>query len=76
MQNHYNLIYREEEREMMPTLKAFPPFPFGAAARSSILFFFPSTSASAPSRGPHSHAALSRALLEYAPSALKMTGAY
>lgn len=21
MQNHYNLIYREEEREMMPTLK-------------------------------------------------------
>ncbi|KIP06724.1 hypothetical protein PHLGIDRAFT_446424 [Phlebiopsis gigantea 11061_1 CR5-6] len=23
MQNHYNLIYREEEREMMPTLKMF-----------------------------------------------------
>ena len=22
MQNHYNLVYREEEREMMPTLKA------------------------------------------------------
>jgi aryl-alcohol dehydrogenase-like predicted oxidoreductase len=22
MQNHYNLLYREEEREMMPTLKA------------------------------------------------------
>lgn len=21
MQNHYNLIYREEEREMLPTLK-------------------------------------------------------
>jgi aryl-alcohol dehydrogenase-like predicted oxidoreductase len=21
MQNHYNLLYREEEREMMPTLK-------------------------------------------------------
>lgn len=21
MQNHYNLIYREEEREMFPTLK-------------------------------------------------------
>ena len=21
MQNHYNLMYREEEREMMPTLK-------------------------------------------------------
>jgi aryl-alcohol dehydrogenase-like predicted oxidoreductase len=24
MQNHYNLIYREEEREMMPTLKVRP----------------------------------------------------
>ena len=23
MQNHYNLIYREEEREMFPTLKQF-----------------------------------------------------
>ncbi|KZT33901.1 Aldo/keto reductase [Sistotremastrum suecicum HHB10207 ss-3] len=23
MQNHYNLVYREEEREMMPTLKSF-----------------------------------------------------
>ena len=22
MQNHYNLLYREEEREMFPTLKA------------------------------------------------------
>jgi aryl-alcohol dehydrogenase-like predicted oxidoreductase len=21
MQNHYNMLYREEEREMMPTLK-------------------------------------------------------
>lgn len=21
MQNHYNIVYREEEREMMPTLK-------------------------------------------------------
>ena len=28
MQNHYNLIYREEEREMLPTLKvsAFDAF--------------------------------------------------
>ena len=24
MQNHYNLLYREEEREMLPTLKARP----------------------------------------------------
>ena len=23
MQNHYNLVYREEEREMFPTLKHF-----------------------------------------------------
>lgn len=23
MQNHYNLVYREEEREMMPSLKHF-----------------------------------------------------
>lgn len=23
MQNHYNLLYREEEREMFPTLKHF-----------------------------------------------------
>lgn len=23
MQNHYNLVYREEEREMMPTLKYY-----------------------------------------------------
>jgi aryl-alcohol dehydrogenase-like predicted oxidoreductase len=30
MQNHYNLVYREEEREMMPTLKVhslFQPHP-------------------------------------------------
>ena len=25
MQNHYSLIYREEEREMFPTLKVCPP---------------------------------------------------
>jgi aryl-alcohol dehydrogenase-like predicted oxidoreductase len=24
MQNHYNLVYREEEREMMPTLEVSP----------------------------------------------------
>ena len=26
MQNHYNLIYREEEREMFPTLKVLSSF--------------------------------------------------
>jgi hypothetical protein len=62
MQNHYNLLYREEEREMMPTLKVRPsslpnPFP-----RSLLLFPSPanrrcSTSASARSRGRRSRAA-------------------
>ncbi|KAI9451389.1 Aldo/keto reductase [Russula earlei] len=40
MQNHYNLLYREEEREMMPTLKHFgvgstpwSPLASGAVAR-------------------------------------------
>ncbi|KZP19047.1 Aldo/keto reductase, partial [Athelia psychrophila] len=28
MQNHYSLVYREEEREMMPTLKVRSPSPF------------------------------------------------
>ena len=29
MQNHYNLLYREEEREMMPTLKVTSsPLPY------------------------------------------------
>ncbi|PBK58613.1 Aldo/keto reductase [Armillaria solidipes] len=33
MQNHYNLIYREEEREMFPTLKSLNMFQmFGAGA--------------------------------------------
>ncbi|KZS87848.1 oxidoreductase, partial [Sistotremastrum niveocremeum HHB9708] len=42
MQNHYNLVYREEEREMMPTLKQFgvssipwSPLARGLLARSS-----------------------------------------
>lgn len=28
MQNHYNMLYREEEREMMPTLKVIGLFMF------------------------------------------------
>ena len=28
MQNHYSLLYREEEREMMPTLKVSTHFSF------------------------------------------------
>lgn len=38
MQNHYNLVYREEEREMLPTLKVrFPLYRTGAL--SYPLFF-------------------------------------
>ena len=28
MQNHHSLIYREEEREMFPTLKVRRPHPY------------------------------------------------
>ncbi len=79
MQNHYSLIYREEEREMMPTLKVGDELPFGATCRTrshrALLFVFPhilipSTLALAPSRGPRSHAALSHAPWENVPSAL------
>jgi aryl-alcohol dehydrogenase-like predicted oxidoreductase len=33
MQNHYNLIYREEEREMMPTLAVNVHLIFGRTSR-------------------------------------------
>ncbi|KAH9033318.1 Aldo/keto reductase [Lactarius hengduanensis] len=38
MQNHYNLIYREEEREMMPTLKHFgiSSIPWSPLARGAL----------------------------------------
>lgn len=38
MQNHYNLIYREEEREMMPTLKHFGvgSIPWSPLARGAL----------------------------------------
>ncbi|KAJ6485422.1 NADP-dependent oxidoreductase domain-containing protein [Mycena vitilis] len=38
MQNHYNLLYREEEREMMPTLKHFGvgSTPWSAIARGAL----------------------------------------
>lgn len=38
MQNHYNLVYREEEREMMPTLKHFGvgSIPWSPLARGVI----------------------------------------
>ncbi|KAJ7660247.1 NADP-dependent oxidoreductase domain-containing protein [Mycena polygramma] len=38
MQNHYNLLYREEEREMFPTLKHFGvgSIPWSAIARGAL----------------------------------------
>lgn len=38
MQNHYSLVYREEEREMMPTLKHFGvgSIPWSALARGFL----------------------------------------
>ncbi|KIP03480.1 hypothetical protein PHLGIDRAFT_110830 [Phlebiopsis gigantea 11061_1 CR5-6] len=38
MQNHYNLLYREEEREMMPTLKLFGvgSIPWSPLARGAL----------------------------------------
>lgn len=38
MQNHYNLLYREEEREMYPTLKMFGvgSIPWSPLARGAL----------------------------------------
>ena len=36
MQNHYNLLYREEEREMMPTLKVGLFSPYVVALYSNV----------------------------------------
>lgn len=38
MQNHYSLVYREEEREMFPTLKHFGvgAFPWSPLARGAL----------------------------------------
>ena len=50
MQNHYNLVYREEEREMFPTLKVVAFFFMGAHPINS---FFCSTSTLDRFHGPH-----------------------
>ncbi|KAJ7052220.1 aryl-alcohol dehydrogenase [Mycena amicta] len=43
MQNHYNLLYREEEREMMPTLKHFGvgSIPWSPLARGALALQVP-----------------------------------
>lgn len=46
MQNHYNLVYREEEREMMPTLKVASHCPLRACPMSSELMSITSCSSS------------------------------
>ena len=52
MQNHYNLIYREEEREMMPTLKVcYLTPPFQTLMDNHGLIYTDSTLASAQSLG-------------------------
>ena len=57
MQNHYNLVYREEEREMFPTLNLFKVcVPFSSIAMCKLrLAFAENRSAQFPS--PLSHAA-------------------
>ena len=39
MQNHYNLVYREEEREMFPTLKVLLVFLLKQTILNFIAFF-------------------------------------
>ena len=38
MQNHYSLIYREEEREMMPTLKVPDSLKHHSLVSKSVIF--------------------------------------
>ena len=67
MQNHYNLIYREEEREMMPTIKVGKNFslsphdaprqPPASPFSNNSPSLFASTLALDASRGLRSHAA-------------------
>lgn len=56
MQNHYNLVYREEEREMMPTLKVRFVIRLSYSSISDLQVFCTilSTLESVPSRGVHS----------------------
>ncbi len=54
MQNHYNLVYREEEREMMPTLKVPVPSTSAVHCFSHDIFFLnDSTLAWVRFLGPH-----------------------
>lgn len=60
MQNHYSLIYREEEREMFPTLKVRLSAACLYVSRARRSYDINDrTSAWAPSRGPRSAAASS-----------------
>ncbi len=61
MQNHYSLLYREEEREMFPTLKVAS---FTSCLHGALAHLFKSTLASRQSHGPLWHAESSRARLQ------------
>jgi hypothetical protein len=40
MQNHYNMLYREEEREMFPTLKVCMTLFYGAGGQITHFSFY------------------------------------
>ena len=40
MQNHYNLVYREEEREMFPTLKVIQLLPLYVQLTVHLVFWY------------------------------------
>jgi hypothetical protein len=66
MQNHYNLLYLEEEREMVPTLKVKHSGPSQCTQSLSAVALYSSTLASVRPRGLRLPAVLSRTLSESA----------
>ena len=74
MQNHYNLLYREEEREMMPTLKVGTAILSIYSQSSSALILFHSILASVRSRGLRLPAVLLHTLSESVQSVPITTG--
>jgi hypothetical protein len=74
MQNHYSLLYREEEREMFPMLKVRPLIPH-RPSQFRIMTLSPSTLVLVPFRGHPLRAAPSPAhCLLGSPNALKRIG--
>ena len=73
MQNHYNLVYREEEREIFPTLNVLILTAFYGIKRFNLIVFF-STSALALFHGPLLLVVFLRALWEVILSAHRLIG--